>query len=43
MPILQAVILALAALVIVFTVLAALKNVRGPRKGRYRLSWFEKK
>jgi hypothetical protein len=37
------VILALAALVIVFTVLAALKNVRGPRKGRYRLSWFEKK
>jgi hypothetical protein len=43
MPILQAIILALAALVIVFTVLAALKNVRGPRKGRYRLSWFEKK
>ncbi|HET9136746.1 MAG TPA: hypothetical protein VFO76_08915 [Candidatus Kapabacteria bacterium] len=43
MPILQAAILAIAGLVIVFTILAALKNVRGPRKGRYRLSWFERK
>ncbi len=43
MSILQAVILALGGLVVLFVVFAAAKNVRGPRKGRYRLSWFERK
>ena len=43
MGIIEALFVMIFGLLILIVVIAALKNVRGPRKGKYRLSWFERK
>jgi hypothetical protein len=40
---LQAGLLVIAAIALLAVLIGAVKNVHGPRKGKYRYSWFEKK
>jgi len=39
----QAILLLIALGALGAVLIGAIKNVRGPRKGKYRTSWFEKK
>ena len=43
MQYLQGVIVLLAISALLAIVIGAIRNVHGPRKGKYRTSWFEKK
>jgi hypothetical protein len=40
---LQGALLVIALIALGAVLLGAVKNARGPRKGKYRTSWFEKK
>jgi hypothetical protein len=40
---LQAGLLVIAGVALLAVLLGVVRNARGPRKGRYRYSWFEKK
>jgi hypothetical protein len=40
---LQAILLLIALMALGAILFGAIKNARGPRKGKYRTSWFEKK
>jgi hypothetical protein len=43
MQYLQSALLILAAFALFAVVVSVVKNVHGPRKGKYRFSWFQKK
>jgi hypothetical protein len=43
MQYLQGAIIILAVIALLAIVVGAIRNVHGPRKGKYRTSWFEKK